>query len=60
MKREKFHRVKEIATYLTEVSMDTGYDYEFLCRMVDELVADGEDINDAVYHVEEVSIERDW
>lgn len=56
----KFHRVKEIATYLMEVSMDTGYDYEFLCRMVDESVADGEDINDAVTYVAGVSYEKDW
>lgn len=55
-----FHRMKEIATYLTEVSMDTGYSYEFLCDRVGELLADGQDYNSAVTEVGEIAYELDY
>lgn len=56
----KFHRMKEIATYLTEVSMDTGYSYEFLCDRVGELLADGQDYNSAVTEVGAIAYELDY
>lgn len=56
----KFYRMKDIATYLAEVSMDTGYPYEFLVDRVNECVADGDTYNQAVTYVAGVSYEKDW
>lgn len=56
----KFYRMKDIATYLAEVSMDTGYPYDFLVDRVNECVADGDTYNQAVTYVAGVSYEKDW
>lgn len=55
-----FHRMKEIATYLMDVALDTGYSYEFLCDMVEELLQDGQDYNSAVTEVGEIAYELDY
>lgn len=55
-----FHRMKEIATYLMEVALDTGYSYEFLCDRVEELVEDGENYNSAVTEVGAIAHELDY
>ena len=52
--------MKEIVTALTEVSMDTGYSYNFLAEMFDEFVADGQTAEEAFRTVSEISYEKDW
>lgn len=56
----KFTRVKEIATALTEVSMDTGYDYDYLANRFNECVEDGQTAEEAFEFVSGVSYEHDW
>jgi len=52
--------MKEIATMIMEVSIDTGYPFEFLCECVEDLVKDGESYHDAVSHISDVAHEHDF
>lgn len=56
----KFHRMKELVCAITELSLDTGYEYEFLCEAVDELLEDGETIETAFKEVYIVAHEHDF
>lgn len=56
----KFNRVKEIATALTEVSMNTGYDYDYLCDRFNECIEDGQTAEEAFEFASSVSNEHDW
>lgn len=56
----KFHRMKELVCAITKLSLDTGYEYEFLCEAVDELLEDGETIETAFKEVYIVAHEHDF
>lgn len=56
----KFYRMKDIATAIAELSLDTGYDEEFLSDCVTELVNDGESYEEAFKHVKQVAEEYDY
>ena len=56
----KYNRMKHIATDIQLIALDTGYDYNFLCERVDELVEDGETYEAAIRSVRDTSAEHDW
>lgn len=55
-----YTRVKDLVTDLTVCAEDTGYDYDFLCRMVDENIADGWSVDEAMCWVIETAHEHDF
>lgn len=55
-----FRSMKDISCAILDLADTTGYDYDFLVDMVEELVADGESYEDAFMYVAGVSYEQDW
>ena len=54
-----FNSMKEIATYLMEVSIDTGYAYGYIAECVDDLVHDGVNYEDAAHEIADIAYEYD-
>ena len=52
--------MKEIATMIMEMALDTGYKFDFLCECVEEQVRGGESYHDAVEHVSQIAAEHDF
>lgn len=52
-------RVKHIATDLMNCSLDTGYDYDYLCEQVESLMKDGEPMDKAAEEIIEIAYEGD-
>jgi hypothetical protein len=55
-----FRRIKDAATELTDIFLDTGYDFDFLCEAVEELVDAGCTYEQALNQVRDISYEQDW
>lgn len=55
-----FNSMKEIATALMEVALNSGYEYDMLCECVEDLVYDGESYNKAFHEVESIANEHDF
>lgn len=56
----EYYSMKDIATDIQCIALDTGYDYEFLCGCVDDLVADGMTYEEAIKEVREIALEQDF
>lgn len=59
-KEPMFHSMKEVSTALLDLSESTGYGYDFLVDVFNELLLDGNTIDEAFNHVYCVSMEHDW
>ena len=47
-----FHSMKDIAVYLSEISDATGYDYDLLTLMFDQMIKTGTNAEEAVRRIE--------
>ena len=49
----------DLACRFTICSLDTGYDFDYMCSVVDELIADGQSEKDAIEEVISMAYELD-
>ena len=50
-----FHSMKDIAVYLSEISDATGYDYDLLAVLFDQMIKTGTSAEEAVRRIEEAA-----
>lgn len=55
-----FNSIKEIATAIMDVALDTGYSYDYLCECMKELLDDGESYEEAFDEVSKIAYELDY
>ena len=54
-----FNSIKEIATAIMCVALDTGYSYDYLCECIKELLDDGESYEEAFNEMSDMAYELD-
>lgn len=58
---KKFYGMKDIATAIQDLADSTGYDYDFLCSCVEDLVKEDElTYEEAFRHVADIAYEQDF